>query len=1173
MTEEDRKLTVETETVEAPVANNLLLSNNSNVVAPNPSIPSASTSTSPLHREIVDDSVATANTTSNVVQHNLPTIDNNLMDSDATSHNQDHWHSDINRAGTSMSTSDIPTDLHLEHIGSVSSTNNNSNNALINHNPLSSHLSNPSSSLRNKKSSLLVASNPAFASDVELSKKKPAVISNNMPTSNIALYQTARSANIHGPSSTSASKAFRKASAFSNNTAPSTSNNIGSNTPPAPLLPLPSLSQQNKPKIIERPTMHVTNSREILLGENLLDDTKAKNAPANSTTHDNGPVANDGLRIPNHSNADDNENNNKMKKNKNINSGKNERNDDTSKICTTSTKTAPSSAPLGSTDNTQALTASVSSSNADNHNNNKKKTSSNNNGNNSNSASNKTNADIKNSNADLSASTSNNNAINDDSHESNSEKPTKADFFAARLATAVGENEISDSEETFVYESAANSTKNLIFPDSSSQQQQQQQPPKQQQQQQNHGITSKISAPLLNNNKKLLSRLKNSRHISTGAILNNTIATISTNPNLNSNVMQNNNNLMSGHNHLDELSSIKQEPPHQLQQQQLPMDVQSVDSYTSDNPDSNVIAKSPDKRSSLVSLSKVSPHLLSSTSSNGNTISCPNVATNSQELEPNNDISTKKSLSNSTLRHSSANRNSNYGDNKRPLRTTVSKIFDSNPNGAPLRRYSGVPDHVNLEDYIEQSHNYPTMQNSVKKDEFYNSRNNKFPHGLNFYGDNNVIEEENNGDSSNVNRPQHTNLQHEFIPEDNESDENDIHSMFYYNHKNDLETKPLISDYGEDEDVDDYDRPNATFNSYYGSASNTHELPLHGRMPSRSNNDYYDFLVGNNTGNNNQLNEYTPLRMKRGQRHLSRTNNSIMNGSIHMNGNDDVTHSNINNNDIVGYSPHNFYSRKSPFVKVKNFLYLAFVISSLLMTGFILGFLLATNKELQDVDVVVMDNVISSSDELIFDITVSAFNPGFFSISVSQVDLDIFAKSSYLKCDSNGDCTVMEQERKILQMTTNLSLVEESANNDISGGNIETVLLGTAKKLETPLKFQGGAFNRNYDVSVSSVKLLSPGSREAKHENDDDDDDDDDRNGGEDDGDDGDDENNTNERQYKSKPNARDDKEDDTKKWKLLIKHDYELIVRGSMKYEVPFFNTQKFTAIQKDSMVHPGKK
>lgn len=172
MTEEDRKLTVETETVEAPVANNLLLSNSNNVIVTNPTIPSASTSTSPLHREIIDDSSIASNAVNNVLEHNMSTIDANIMDSDAMSHNPDHWHPDINRTGTSMSTSDIPMDLHLEHIPSLSSSNNNSNNALINHNPLSSHPSNPSSSLRNKKSSLLVASNPAFASDIELSKKK-----------------------------------------------------------------------------------------------------------------------------------------------------------------------------------------------------------------------------------------------------------------------------------------------------------------------------------------------------------------------------------------------------------------------------------------------------------------------------------------------------------------------------------------------------------------------------------------------------------------------------------------------------------------------------------------------------------------------------------------------------------------------------------------------------------------------------------------------------------------------------------------------------------------------------------------------------------------------------------------------------------------------------------------
>ncbi|CAI5106245.1 BBT_HP_G0132250.mRNA.1.CDS.1 [Saccharomyces cerevisiae] len=53
------------------------------------------------------------------------------MDSDATSHNQDHWHSDIN-----------------------------SNNALINHNPLSSHLFQSVIFITKQEELLLVASNP-----------------------------------------------------------------------------------------------------------------------------------------------------------------------------------------------------------------------------------------------------------------------------------------------------------------------------------------------------------------------------------------------------------------------------------------------------------------------------------------------------------------------------------------------------------------------------------------------------------------------------------------------------------------------------------------------------------------------------------------------------------------------------------------------------------------------------------------------------------------------------------------------------------------------------------------------------------------------------------------------------------------------------------------------------
>ncbi|CAI5106233.1 BBT_HP_G0132240.mRNA.1.CDS.1 [Saccharomyces cerevisiae] len=60
-------------------------------------------------------------------------------------------------------------------------------------------------------------------------------------------------------------------------------------------------------------------------------------------------------------------------------------------------------------------------------------------------------------------------------------------------------------------------------------------------------------------------------------------------------------------------------------------------------------------RSSLVSPSKVSPHLLSSTSSNGNITSCPNVAIKFAGIGTNNDISTKKNLFPILLlRHSSS---------------------------------------------------------------------------------------------------------------------------------------------------------------------------------------------------------------------------------------------------------------------------------------------------------------------------------------------------------------------------------------------------------------------------------------------------------------------------------------------------------------------------------------
>lgn len=645
-------------------------------------------------------------------------------------------------------------------------------------------------------------------------------------------------------------------------------------------------------------------------------------------------------------------------------------------------------------------------------------------------------------------------------------KPTKADFFAARLASAVGENEISDSEETFIYESAANSTKNAVpasgFDQHNDHNQLQ------------HGIASKMSVPVLNNNAKLLTRLKNTRHTSMSALPMNASTK-------HANEVGNNRNEPQ----IGSTSAAKpvtSTPNEEVASVKFPdnsngaksNDMQSVESVHSE-------LRSPDKRHSLTFTGKQNPAASLPTQKNGHT-------------------SRKPSVSNSTLRHVSSTQagaargkfiarpdGDNSGNHKRNLRTTASKIFDA--NGAPLRRYSGVPDDVNLEDFIEQSNgNYMTNNGNQRDDR---SRS---------------IAENNNNNDKRFSRDMSEAYHRSAIQEEegeNEGDDDDLRSMFYYNHRGDLEARPQISDYEEDgEGIEDDHHDDKYFNTSYGNTYNGNSNNNYDNIrsstllesqfsPSAMHFSPHNMNQSNSNGPNNpqfNANEQTPLRPRK---RLSRNQ--------------------------LSYSPHNFYTRKSSWAKVKHCVYFTFVVISLLTVGFILGFLLATNKELQGLNIVIMDNILSSSDELLFDVTVTAFNPGFFAIGVQDVNLDIFAKSSHI---TKGTNTNSDSNKSPSQ---------------------ETVLLGTVYCLETSLKFEGGFLKRSYDVSVSTVKLLDPGSKTDAPDD-------------------------------EGKRSGSQQNKDDVAKWKALIQHEYELIVRGSMQYKIPFFRSNKSTAVQSSADVHPGK-
>lgn len=254
-------------------------------------------------------------------------------------------------------------------------------------------------------------------------------------------------------------------------------------------------------------------------------------------------------------------------------------------------------------------------------------------------------------------------------------------------------------------------------------------------------------------------------------------------------------------------------------------------------------------------------------------------------------------------------------------------------------------------------------------------------------------------------------------------------------------------------------------------------------------------------------------------------------------------------NDIYN-SPHDFTSVRAQRLKqIRSFCYTVSAIFMLLFLGFISGFVLATNKELQNLKVTEIRNTIISQEELVFDMVFSAFNPGLMPISIDTVQLDIFAKTNYLSTES----------------------VSKS---------YETVLLGAVEALDVPLYFQGGFLNRQKDVSKTEIKLINPCSYDKGNG------DDDHHNDGEDNDDDSDDAINEKNRALElenyesyesyagiaiSESFLRPISHIPDPRWVNISRNPFDLIVRGAMMYKLPFSSQNHTVSISYTTYIDPG--
>ncbi|KAL6451803.1 VAC7 Vacuolar segregation protein 7 [Candida maltosa Xu316] len=232
------------------------------------------------------------------------------------------------------------------------------------------------------------------------------------------------------------------------------------------------------------------------------------------------------------------------------------------------------------------------------------------------------------------------------------------------------------------------------------------------------------------------------------------------------------------------------------------------------------------------------------------------------------------------------------------------------------------------------------------------------------------------------------------------------------------------------------------------------------------------------------------------------------------NNTNNILHQNrFGNNHFILPRKSDHYSGRAGFWK--SCIYTFLCISIVLTIGFVLGFVLATTKDLTNVGITSIENPIVSKDELVFNVVVEAFNPGWFSVDINEVELDLFARSGYLPDD--GDNVRIENVPQ----------------------KVETVKLGTVLNLESTMNFKGGFLSREPTVQKGEVKLLDPGKNITVDSL----------------------------TITLSKQKLSDD---NSKKWEIICANPFDLIITGVLKYDLPFARSTRSVVVRKTGYIDP---
>ena len=211
---------------------------------------------------------------------------------------------------------------------------------------------------------------------------------------------------------------------------------------------------------------------------------------------------------------------------------------------------------------------------------------------------------------------------------------------------------------------------------------------------------------------------------------------------------------------------------------------------------------------------------------------------------------------------------------------------------------------------------------------------------------------------------------------------------------------------------------------------------------------------------------------------------------------------------------------------------LVVVLMLVLVVSGALGFMFATSQPLTDIELVSMDHVVASEQELMLDITIKAHNPNIIVVMVDSADIEVFAKSPNAGTDSewwrhlhpgeDGDMPLETKTNRSDNVSTMDDPIDDQPPPEDSSPNMR---LGTITAFDNPLTFEGSFFHSGISYSTGAVRLMSPGNGTI---------------GG-------------------------------PERWERIIKDEFQLVLKGVLKYTLPLSQTVRKATVSGKMTVKPN--